>query len=118
MRVWFIVSLFFSMLVAIFAVLNSNVVLIKLYWVDYELSQSLVILLSAFLGALTATFLGFFSKIKSALKIRELNIAVKILEEKISELNNQTPLLKNSDSNILLKDSDSDTATETETEQK
>ena len=104
------------MLVAIFAVLNSNVVLIKLYWIDYELSQSLVILLSAFLGALTATFIGFFSKIKSALKIRELNFAVKILEEKIIELNNQSPLIKNSDSNILLKDTE--TVTDTDTEQK
>lgn len=97
MRVWFIFSLLISILVAIFAVLNSNVVLIKLYWVDYQLSQSLVILLSAVLGALIATFSGIFNKIKSTLKIRELNYIVKSLEQKIIELTNQTTDQKISD---------------------
>jgi len=106
MRIWFIFSLFFSVLVAIFAVLNSNVVLIKLYWVDYQLSQSLVILFSAVLGALIATFSGLFSKIRSTLKIRELNLMVKSLEQKIIELNNQISTPKISDSTINLNDSE------------
>ena len=100
MRVWFVFSLLFSVLVAIFAVLNSNVVLIKLYWVDYQLSQSLVIILSAFLGALIATFLGVFGKIKSTLKIHELNSVVKTLEQKIIELTKQTTELKIGDPNV------------------
>ena len=104
MPVWFVFSLFFSVLVAIFAVLNSNVVPIKLYWVDYQLSQSLVILLSAVLGALIATFLGIFSKIRSTLKIRELNFIVKNLEQKILELNNEKTVPQISDSNIKLND--------------
>ena len=104
MPVWFVFSLFFSVLVAIFAVLNSNVVPIKLYWVDYQLSQSLVILLSAVLGALIATFLGIFSKIRSTLKIRELNFMVKNLEQKILELNNEKTVPQISDSNIKLND--------------
>jgi len=76
MKIWFIFSLFFSVLVAAFAVLNSEVVPIKLYWVDYHLSQSLIILLSAVLGALITTFSGIFSKIRSTLKIRELNLLI------------------------------------------
>lgn len=106
MRIWFIFSLFFSVLVAIFAVLNSNVVLIRLYWVDYQLSQSLVILFSAVLGALIATFSGLFSKIRSTLKIRELNFIVKSLEQKIIELNKQITTPKISDSTINLNDSE------------
>lgn len=101
MRIWFIFSLFFSVLVAIFAVLNSNVVLIKLYWVDYQLSQSLVILFSAVLGGLITSFLGIFSKIRSTLKIRELNSLVKILEQKIIELNNQNSVPRIGDSDIV-----------------
>ena len=112
MRIWFVFSLLFSMLVAIFAILNSNVVLIKLYWLDYQLSQSLVILLSAFLGALTATFLGLFSQIKSTLKIRELNLVVKSLEEKIIESNKQNNPLKIGDSDNLLDDSDTESEQE------
>ena len=108
MRVWFLFSLFFSILVAIFAVSNSNVVLIKLYWVDYELSQSLVILISAVLGALITTFLGVFDRIKSTLKIRELNFVIKSLEEKIIELNNQNTVPTICDSNIDIKVNDSE----------
>lgn len=105
MRIWFIFSLLFSVLVAIFAVLNSNVVLIKLYWIDYQLSQSLVILFSAVLGGLITSFLGIFSKIRSTLKIRELNSVIKSLEQKISELNNLNSVPKISDS-ISLNDSE------------
>lgn len=104
MRIWFVFSLFFSVLVAIFAVLNSNVVLVKLYWVDYQLSQSLVILLSAILGALITIFLGIFSSIRSTLKIRELNIVVKSLEQKIIDLNNLNTVPTVSDSNIRPND--------------
>lgn len=106
MRIWFLFSLFFSVLVAIFAVLNSNVVLIKLYWADYQLSQSLVILLSAVLGAMIATFIGIFSKIRTTLKIRELNFTIKNLEQNIIELNNQESKPKISNSNICLNDSE------------
>ena len=106
MRIWFIFSLLFSVLVAIFAVLNSNVVLIKLYWVDYQLSQSLVIILSAFLGALITTFLGIFGKIKSSLKIRELSFMVKSLEQKINEFNNQNTASKLNEANLRLIESE------------
>jgi uncharacterized integral membrane protein len=106
MRIWFVFSLFFSVLIAIFAVLNSNVVLIKLYWVDYQLSQSLVILFSAVLGAMISSFLGIFSKVRSTLKIRELNYLVKSLEQKIIELNNQNIVPKISDSVSSLNDAE------------
>jgi len=106
MQIWFIFSLFLSVLVAIFAVLNSNVVPIRLYWVDYQLSQSLVILLSAVLGALIATFSGLFSKIRSTLKIRELNFTVKSLEQKIIDLNNQSTVPITGDSTSKFNDSE------------
>ena len=72
MQVWFVFSLIFSMIVVVFAALNSEIVIIKLFWVNYELSQSVVILVSAAFGAAIAIFLGLFSKIKSSFKIREL----------------------------------------------
>ena len=104
MQIWFVFSLLFSILVAIFAVLNSNVVPIKLYWVDYQLSQSLVILFSAVLGALIAIFLGVFNKIKSTLKIRELNLKVKSLEQKFIEINNQNIVPQTNNSTICTDD--------------
>jgi uncharacterized integral membrane protein len=77
----------FSLIVATFAVLNSDLVTIKLFWVNYELSQSIVILFSAVLGATIVFFLGLFSKIKSTLRIRELAGDLKDAEKKIELLN-------------------------------
>lgn len=85
MQIWFICSLVFALIVALFAVLNSDVVTINLLWTKYELSQSIVILLSAVFGAIVASFIGVFSKIKSSLKIRELKHTIKQLENKAAE---------------------------------
>lgn len=82
MQIWFVISLFFSIIVVAFAAINSEVVTIKLFWVNYELSQSVVILVSVALGAAIAIFLGLFSKVKSKLKIRELTNNLEYAETK------------------------------------
>jgi len=87
MQVWFVMSLFFSLVVAGFAVQNSDIVTIRFYLFEYQLSESLVILISAALGAIIAIFLGLFSKVKSGLKIRELNNTIKNSEQNRIELN-------------------------------
>jgi len=90
MQIWFVVSLIFSIIVVVFAALNSEVVTIKLFWANYELSQSVVILMSAAFGAAIAIFLGVFSKIKSSLRIRALTSNLESAETKnrkqVSEL--------------------------------
>ncbi|MGE5629343.1 MAG: lipopolysaccharide assembly protein LapA domain-containing protein [Solirubrobacterales bacterium] len=86
MQIWFIISLVFSLIIALFAALNSDVVTIRLIFAKYQLSQSLVIILSAAIGAIIAIFLGLFSKIKTKLKIRELNNEIKAANAKIAEL--------------------------------
>ncbi len=82
MQVWFVFSLIFSIIVVAFAALNSEVVTIKFFWVNYDLSQSVVILLSAACGAAIAIFLGLFSKIKSSLRIRALTSNLEDAETK------------------------------------
>lgn len=89
MQIWFIISIIFSLIVAIFAVLNSGIVLIKFFGFDYQMAQSVVILVSAGLGAAIATFLGLFSRIKSGLKNRELANNLKNSEKKVEELNSR-----------------------------
>ena len=88
MQIWFVISLFFSAVIALFAVLNQDVVTIKLFWVNLELSQSLIILMSAASGAIITIFLGIFRNIKTSLKIRELNSQLGSANEKISLLSN------------------------------
>lgn len=73
MQIGFIISLIFAIIVVAFAAINTEVVTIKLFWVNYyEVSQSVVILISAAFGATIAIFLGLYGKIKSSFKIRTL----------------------------------------------
>ena len=87
MQIWFVFSLFFGAVITLFAVLNADVVTIKLFWADFELSQSLVILMSAALGSILTIFLGIFSRIKAKIKIRDLNNQLGIANRKIELLN-------------------------------
>ncbi len=86
MQLWFIMSLVFAVLIAFFAVLNSAMVTIQLGFWQMDLSQSVVILGSAAIGAIVATFFGIFNKLKTSLKNRELKNQVKELEGKIEKL--------------------------------
>lgn len=88
MQIWFVFSLFFSAVVVFFAVLNPDVVTIRLFWTNFELSQSLVILVSAAFGAIITIFLGFFGKIKTSLNIRELSSELRAANQKIGTLSN------------------------------
>jgi lipopolysaccharide assembly protein A len=87
MQIWFVFSLIFAAIVTLFAVLNADVVTINLFWTNYELSQSLVILMSAALGSAITIFLGIFSRIKSKIKIMELNSQLGIANRKVDLLN-------------------------------
>jgi len=86
MQIWFVISLIFALVIAAFAALNSDVVTIRLIFAKYELSQSIVIIISAVVGAVVAILFGFFGRIKSAMKTRELNAAIRVSEAKIADL--------------------------------
>ena len=86
MQLWFILSLVFAVLIAFFAVLNSAVVTIQLGFWKMDLSQSVVILGSAAIGAIVTTFFGIFNRLKSSLKTRELKNQVKELEGQVEKL--------------------------------
>jgi lipopolysaccharide assembly protein A len=86
MQFWFIVSLLFSLIVATFAVINSEFVTIKFLGLNYELTQSAVILISAVFGAAIAMFLGLYGRIKIGLKVRGLNKELKEAETQIEQL--------------------------------
>jgi len=88
MQLWFVFSLIFSIIIAAFAVLNSDTVTIRFFWESVQLSQSLVILLSATIGAAIVLFLGLFRTIKTSLNMRELNGKYNKAEMEITRLNN------------------------------
>lgn len=70
-------------MVAVFAIYNYAEVLIKFPWGSYSISQALIILGSATLGAVAVLLFGIFSSIKTRIKIWELNNRIKKLEKEL-----------------------------------
>lgn len=98
MQVYLIIALIFSLLVAIFAVQNTETVVVQFLTFDFSISLVLVILGSAFVGAVALFFLGLFKNLSFRLKIRQLNKHNEELTNKVQELEN-----KLSKENISLK---------------
>jgi len=80
MQFTFIISLFFAILVALFAILNAETVTINVLFSKFQTSQAVVILVSAALGAVVVYLLSIIKKIKSSLKLKESDKKVKIYE--------------------------------------
>ncbi|MTI70958.1 MAG: LapA family protein [Firmicutes bacterium] len=94
MQIGFILSLIFAIIVTVFAIQNAGDVEIKFLYAKVEISQALVIFISAALGAIIVTILGLFREFKSKMKIKDLNKTI----SKLSEENNryEEQLTKNS----------------------
>ncbi|NNG67418.1 LapA family protein [Caldanaerobacter subterraneus] len=90
-----ILALIFAIIVAIFAISNSGPVDISfLYW-HYSMSQALVILLSAAVGAIIVGIIGVFGQIRYSATIRGLNNRIKELEKEKEELIQKVTALQN-----------------------
>jgi len=87
----FIFSLIFAALVGLFAVGNSDVVLIDLFFIKIEMSQAIVIFISALLGAIIVAFIGWVKTLKFKKEIKELHKKVESLEV---DKNNLSSLLE------------------------
>ncbi|MBU5427755.1 LapA family protein [Tissierella pigra] len=113
----FIISLLFSVLVAIFAIQNARSVEINFLFTKFTISQAVVILGSAVIGALIVLLLGIIKQIKQGVKIKQLKKEIEIIteernklqanideysissieEEKKIECNNEKAILENED---------------------
>lgn len=81
----YILALLFALVVAIFALLNAQPVTVDFIFDEFQISLALVILVSAFAGAVILGFLGVFRQVKESLKSREMNARIKKLEEQLKE---------------------------------
>lgn len=85
MQLKYILALLFALVVAIFALLNAQPVTVEFIFDEFQISLALVILVSAFAGAVILGFLGVFRQVKESLKSREMNARIKKLEEQLKE---------------------------------
>lgn len=76
-----IITLVFALFIAIFAVMNAGKVPVNLIFTEIQLSAALVILISAFLGAIIVYSLDAFAKIKMKKAFAELELKVEALQK-------------------------------------
>ncbi len=86
MQIGVIIALLFSILIALFAILNNEVVEINYLLGSAPVSIVIVILASAFLGALVVGVLSLVGRIKASLRFREYDSKFKKMEEKLEYL--------------------------------
>ncbi|MDK2835583.1 MAG: hypothetical protein PWP21_360 [Thermosediminibacterales bacterium] len=86
MQYTLVFGLIFALLVAIFAISNSTEVVIKFPWGNYPVSQAIVILGSAVLGAVVVFLFGIVNQVKSRIKLWDTQKKVKNYEKEIKEL--------------------------------
>lgn len=82
----FIVSLIFAVVVAIFAIQNAGSVDVKFFYAKFRISQAVVILGSAIIGAIIAVLLGLIKQIKLNMKVKQLTKEADNLTKSNSEL--------------------------------
>ncbi|GAA0721319.1 hypothetical protein GCM10008905_11640 [Clostridium malenominatum] len=87
MRIGFILSLVFAIIVTIFAIQNSAVITVNFLFTKLEISLALIIFISTIVGAIIVTFLG----LRRELSLKHNN---KILNNKVSELQREIDGLK------------------------
>ncbi len=80
-----IVALLFSLLVALFAILNTEIVTINLLFRTVEISAVLIILGSAAAGALIVVFFSLVRNVQITLEMRKLKKEIKKLQEENEE---------------------------------
>ena len=92
MQITFILSMIFAVIISIFALANAAPVTISLIFDSYKLSQAVVILVSAVIGAMAVFLLNLVSKAKSLMKNKSLTKQIKELEKKLNNCQDQLKL--------------------------
>lgn len=85
----FIISLLFAVLVAIFAIQNAGNVEINFLFTKFTISQAVIILCSAIVGAIIILLLGLVKQIRQNMKIKQLNKEIEMLTEERDNLQAQ-----------------------------
>ncbi|HHY76885.1 MAG TPA: LapA family protein [Clostridiales bacterium] len=86
MQLIIIISMIFALLIAIFAIQNASVITINFLWYEKNMSQALVILGSTLVGILIMLPFDIIRRIKTSIKINELNNRIRKLNEELEQI--------------------------------
>lgn len=88
-----IITLFFAIFIAIFAVMNAGKIPVNLIFVEVEFSAALVIIFSAFTGAVIVYSLDALSKMKTTKSMKNMESKLLKLQEENTRLTNENKQL-------------------------
>lgn len=88
-QVGIIVALIFSLIIAVFAILNNQPVVINYLFNKVDVSAVIVILGAAFSGAFIVFLLGVYRQIKLVVKMRGLTADIKDRDKKLEMLSQE-----------------------------
>ena len=94
MRIGFIISLIFAIIVALFGIQNATVISVNFFSTKFDISLALVIFVSAIIGAIIVTLLGLQKEFK-------LSRGNKQLTKKADKFQTEIEICKNE--NVALK---------------
>ncbi len=103
MQKQFIFFITLSIIVAIFAITNAEVMTIRLIFWSFDMSGSILILLSVLLGALLVFVFGTVRWVKTQLQIKELKKELEGAYRSIDELTHQKNQLSHQVKEVQLK---------------
>lgn len=103
MQFYLLSSLLFALVVAIFALQNTEIVIIKFLTFKFPASLVLVILGSAIIGALALFFLGLFKQFGSWFRFRSFRQEKELLEKHLAELEEKVATLEAEKKELLNK---------------
>lgn len=95
MAIRFILSLLFSIVIAIFAIQNASIMEVKFLSFKAPMSQALVILISAIAGGVIVLLLGIVKQIKLGLKVNSSTKTIERLEKENQDLKHKVEELTN-----------------------
>ena len=101
MQSGFIFSLIFAVFIGLFALRNGGPVSIDLFFTEIRMSQALVIIFSALLGAIVIYFLNFFKILHFKKEIKTLNKENESIDFDMQALNNKIIVLEEEKNGLL-----------------
>lgn len=103
MRIRFIISLVFAILVIIFGIQNSAVVSVKIFTININISLALIIFVSSIIGAIIVALLGMKKEFTLSRGNKRLTQETKNLQGEIETYKNENAILKNENENLKNK---------------
>lgn len=99
----FVLALIFAVIIAVFAIQNAEAVDINFLLMDGTMSQALVILISAMLGAIIVAMLGLIRWVRLASKIKGSSKSIAALEDENNKLTSKNEELASKLEELTLK---------------